>query len=268
MNITIHATNVYIGDGTKAGASRDPEPVGNDEAASEEEEVPLWDGGPSYLPRTSGVPSSPTAADLAEDRKREEERLARIERGMTAWTDLVRTWSVNFGVEGAKQPDRYAAFQAASTAHHREIAAYIENRGGLVNATLESLLLGRYCDAEEANLLAKRIALNMVQVSSRMGVTLEPYLELSIYQIPAIEAPDIDERTFPRQEPGESQEDFEARCKAFSDDVTRLIEEARSSFTERLKAAPIRGPMLKDHVDFQRSQSDLTSHLDSSAWYT
>ena len=107
-------------------------------------------------------------------------RAADIEIGRQRFGSMVQTWALNFGVDGAPQPDRPSALMALATGlHTREWAIYVRSRGGLAGATLDCLLAMGY-PPEDATMLAKRMALVMVQVGTVCGLPFDKLIERSL----------------------------------------------------------------------------------------
>lgn len=105
---------------------------------------------------------------------------AEIEVGRQRFGSMVQTWAQNFGVEGAPQPDRAGALMALSQGHYsREWALYVRSRGGLAGATLDCLLAMGY-PPDTSPMLAKRMALTMVQVGTVCGLPFDKLIERSL----------------------------------------------------------------------------------------
>jgi hypothetical protein len=101
--------------------------------------------------------------------------------GTYAFEALMRTWVVNFEVEDAPQPDRYAAFLACFTGYSGQVNAYIRSRGGLGGACVDTLARTGIVAPEDADKIGKRIAVNLVPIGTSMGIPLDGMLERSLY---------------------------------------------------------------------------------------
>lgn len=101
--------------------------------------------------------------------------------GTYAFEALMRTWVMNFEVEDAPQPDRYAAFLAAFTGYSGQVNAYIRSRGGLGGACVDTLARTGIVAPEDAARIGKRIAVNLVPIGTSMGIPLDGLLERSLY---------------------------------------------------------------------------------------
>ena len=110
-----------------------------------------------------------------------EKHAALLADGAGALGALARTWINNFGVLDAPQPDRIAALVAAFAGYHGGILAYVRERGGLVTAIVDVLVSQNLTAPLDANLLARKVALNMVQVGSTQGLALDRLVEASFY---------------------------------------------------------------------------------------
>lgn len=106
---------------------------------------------------------------------------ADVLEGTYAFEALMRTWVVNFEVENAPQPDRYAAFLAAFTGYSGQVNAYIRSRGGLGGACVDTLARTGIVAPEDAEKIGKRIAVNLVPIGTAMGIPLDGLLERSLY---------------------------------------------------------------------------------------
>jgi hypothetical protein len=145
---------------------------------------------PVFVHAPDPAPASPVPdvdERMAAEDAREAEETARIERGTHAWAPVVRTWATNFEVEGVPQPDRAGALMAVFSGHSRAVAAYIRERGGLAGATIDTLARENIVTPDVAAAVGKRIALNMVQVGTAIGLPLDHLIERSLL---AREAPD------------------------------------------------------------------------------
>ena len=146
---------------------------------------------PRLRPSAPSVDADDKADDKAAARAVQEaqdaEEAARIERGTHAWAPVVRTWASNFEVANAPQPDRAGALMAVFSAHSRAVAAYIRERGGLAGAVIDTLARENIVAPDTAAVVGKRIALNMVQVGTAIGLPLDHLIERSLL---AREAPD------------------------------------------------------------------------------
>ena len=132
---------------------------------------------------SSSVPSSsvPTDADT-QGVDADAELEARLAEGMRAWTPVVRTWASNFEVEDAPQPDRPAALMAVFSFHSRSVMAYLRERGGLAGACIDTLARENIVAPEDAAPVGRRMALNMVQVGTAIGLPIDHLIERSLLQ--------------------------------------------------------------------------------------
>ena len=152
--------------------------------------LPLADAPPPYAPGPVVVPppsapssSAPTDADTqGVDADADAEIEARLAEGMRAWTPVVRTWASNFEVEDAPQPDRPAALMAVFSFHSRGVMAYLRERGGLAGACIDTLARENIVAPEDAEHVGRRMALNMVQVGTAIGLPIDHLIERSLLQ--------------------------------------------------------------------------------------
>jgi hypothetical protein len=105
---------------------------------------------------------------------------AQIEDGTRAWAPVVRTWAQNFEVEDAPQPDRAGSLMAVFNGHGRSATAYIRERGGLAGACIDTLARENIVAPDAAESIGKRIALNMVQVGTAIGLPIDHLIERSL----------------------------------------------------------------------------------------
>jgi len=105
---------------------------------------------------------------------------AQIEDGTRAWAPVVRLWAQNYGVEDAPQPDRAGALMAVMNGHGRAATAYIRERGGLAGACIDTLAREGIVAPGDAVTLGKRIALNMMQVGTAIGLPIDHLIERSL----------------------------------------------------------------------------------------
>lgn len=126
-------------------------------------------------PLTAALAKANADADALEA---EAER--RIAEGAQAWGPLMRTWAQNFEVPDAPQPDRAGALMAAFTGYPNAIGAYIRERGGLAGACIDTLARESIVAPVDAESVGKRIALNMVQVGSAIGLPTDGLIERSL----------------------------------------------------------------------------------------
>ena len=105
---------------------------------------------------------------------------AMIETGTRAWAPVVRTWAQNFEVEEAPQPDRASSLMAVFNGHGRSATAYIRERGGLAGACIDTLAREGIVAPEHAESVGKRIALNMVQVGTAIGLPIDHLIERAL----------------------------------------------------------------------------------------
>lgn len=132
----------------------------------------------AWRQRRRWTKNAETVGDFTALRARE--IAAEIEVGRQRFGSMVQTWAQNFGVEGAPQPDRAGALMALSQGHYsREWAIYVRSRGGLAGATLDCLLAMGY-PPETSPMLAKRMALTMVQVGTVCGLPFDKLIERSL----------------------------------------------------------------------------------------
>lgn len=119
---------------------------------------------------------------------------ALVTTGRQAFSRLVSAWCQNFGAVEAPQPDRMSLLVACFSGYRVASVAYIRGLGGLATACIDSLLLLGTVQPEDANLLGRKIALNMVQVGGVVGLRLDQLLEFGFYQAAANPYPELDER--------------------------------------------------------------------------
>jgi hypothetical protein len=110
----------------------------------------------------------------------EAEHDRRIKDGASAWAPLMRTWAQNFEVEDAPQPDRAGALMAVFVGYPRSVEAYIRERGGLAGACVDTLAREGIVTPDAAESTGKRIALNIVQVGSAIGLPTDGLIERSL----------------------------------------------------------------------------------------
>lgn len=103
-----------------------------------------------------------------------------IAEGAAAWHTLLSTWIQNWGVDGAPQPDRTEALMTAFGAYSKEVSAYVRERGGLGGACIDTLVNARMVPPDEAVQTGKRLALNLVQVGTALGIPLDKLVEASL----------------------------------------------------------------------------------------
>jgi hypothetical protein len=92
----------------------------------------------------------------------------------------MRTWAQNFEVEDAPQPDRAGALMAVFVGYPRSVEAYIRERGGLAGACIDTLAREGIVTPDAAESIGKRIALNIVQVGSAIGLPTDGLIERSL----------------------------------------------------------------------------------------
>jgi len=143
---------------------------------------------PAPTPTPAPAPAAPEAPAAAPARPvhpfadPEEARMdPDVREGTYAFEALMRTWVVNFEVENAPQPDRYAAFLACFTGYSAQVNAYIRSRGGLGGACIDTLARTGIVSPEDAERIGKRIAVNLVPIGTAMGIPLDGMLERSLY---------------------------------------------------------------------------------------
>ncbi len=123
------------------------------------------------------TPAPPTPPP-AVDRFAEHDRL--LEEGTGAWDQLMSTWTRNFESDGP-QPDRAAALMNVASLYGRVSEVYIRERGGLVGACCDSIVRQNLVAPDEAMILAKKVALNIVQVGSALALSFDRLLEKSMF---------------------------------------------------------------------------------------
>ena len=128
-------------------------------------------------------------AAVAEEDAKQAAHDEAVATGRGALTRLVMLWSQNFGVLDAPQPDRPSLLTACFTGYRHQTIYHVKVLGGLATACIDALLNGGAVTPEHANLLGRKIALNMVQVGSLCGVPLDRLMERSFYN-PDIPVPD------------------------------------------------------------------------------
>lgn len=146
--------------------------------------APAWP--PVYAPEP--VPEPSTVDGLAAQYAQanadadaaEAEHDRRIKDGASAWAPLMRTWAQNFEVEDAPQPDRAGALMAVFVGYPRSVEAYIRERGGLAGACIDTLAREGIVTPDAAESIGKRIALNIVQVGSAIGLPTDGLIERSL----------------------------------------------------------------------------------------
>lgn len=152
----------------------------------------------TYLkPRAEYVPPPPPVPPAAEFRWPSRDAASKVEPppvrpdpdaavgeelsvGQDAFISFVRVWIQNFGVEGAPQPDRAAAMMGVANGYGKAVTRYVRERGGLAGAVLDALVLANLCAPEDAALLARKVALNMVQVGSALALPMDRLIERSL----------------------------------------------------------------------------------------
>ena len=125
---------------------------------------------PPSTAQTAQTPQTALAVAYTED----------LAVGRDRWGSLITTWVINFDALG-EQPDRMSMLMAvAAGAQSKAVVLYIRSRGGLAGATLDSLLTMGF-GADTSPMLAKKIALNIVQVGTVAGLPMDKLLERSLY---------------------------------------------------------------------------------------
>lgn len=134
-------------------------------------------------------PPAPVTAPVAradpEAERAAEERRVKVLHGKDTWVTLIDVWRQNFGVENAEQPDRVANLHAAASPF---VAAYLQTREGMTDATREAIYLLDGGDPEAAMpprygltnrqlREARLIAENIAQVASFHAPWLTELLE-------------------------------------------------------------------------------------------
>jgi hypothetical protein len=164
------------------------EAIEDDELGPEDEEVEAEDGdseGATVTPLRVVTPSPASAITKDEAAERAtEERRVKVLHGKDTWVTLIEVWRQNFGVEG-EQPDRVANLHAAASPF---VAAYLQSREGLTDATREAIylldggdpeavMLSRYALTNRQLREARLIAENIAQVASFHAPWLAQLLE-------------------------------------------------------------------------------------------
>jgi hypothetical protein len=104
----------------------------------------------------------------------------RLRLGRLKFAELVRTWTLNFNVEGAVQPARGDKLMATfSGMGSGNVIKHIKACGGLTTAVMDVLVENHEPDV--ALSLAKDIALNMVQCGSVMAIPIQRWIEANVY---------------------------------------------------------------------------------------
>jgi hypothetical protein len=127
--------------------------------------------------KLTAPPADPFVASAAKE--------ARLAEGQAKFDNLVGIWIQNFETDSDVQPDRYerlvstfAGFGAGA------VWAYLEHKGGLAQAILDALVRNSWASQDAKAVprivLAKKIALNMVQVGSTSGFPLRDYTEACV----------------------------------------------------------------------------------------
>jgi len=98
--------------------------------------------------------------------------------------NLVGIWLQNFGTDGP-QPDRMERLISTFAGFGSKVAwKYIESKGGLASAILDAMVRNSWASQEAGapsrTKLAKKIALNMIQVGSASGFPLREYTEACV----------------------------------------------------------------------------------------
>jgi hypothetical protein len=127
---------------------------------------------PAPVAPAAPVEDAADAAELA--------HLKLIEEGTRAWVSVVRTWASNFEVEDAPQPDRASALMAVFSGYPRAVNAYIRERGGLAGACIDTLARENITAPDAAEKIGRRMALNMVQVGTAIGLPVDHLIEKSL----------------------------------------------------------------------------------------
>lgn len=118
-------------------------------------------------------PPAPVAPEAPKEAVVTEADLKLVEKGRVLFADLVHKWLVNFGLEGAEQPDRIAALRdVASGPEATAVLWYVSSVGGLIHAV--DAIAGPKTsphpltpEAEEGHRATVRdVATNIAQVSS------------------------------------------------------------------------------------------------------
>jgi hypothetical protein len=129
----------------------------------------------AYARANADADAAAREADAAEDAHDR-----RIKDGAAAWAPLMRTWAQNFEVDDAPQPDRAGALMAVFVGYPRSVEAYIRERGGLAGACIDTLAREGVVTPDAAESIGKRIALNIVQVGSAIGLPTDGLIERSL----------------------------------------------------------------------------------------
>lgn len=84
---------------------------------------------PAPVPEVAPAKETPPAPEKSERDKKQ------IEHGRVMFHDLVNKWAVNFGVEGAEQPDRLELLRSVATGYDATaVLHYVSTLGGLTHA--------------------------------------------------------------------------------------------------------------------------------------
>lgn len=126
----------------------------------------------------SPKPPSKAPEETFEQKFAEHDRL--LEEGTGAWDQLMSVWTRNFESDGP-QPDRTSALMNVATLYGRVSEVYIRERGGLVGACCDSIVRQNITAPEDAMILAKKVALNIVQVGSALALHFDRLLEKSMF---------------------------------------------------------------------------------------
>jgi hypothetical protein len=129
----------------------------------------------AYAQANADADAAAREADAAEA-----EHDRRIKDGAAAWAPLMRTWAQNFEVADAPQPDRAGALMAVFVGYPLSVGAYIRERGGLAGACIDTLAREGIVTPDAAESIGKRIALNIVQVGSAIGLPTDGLIERSL----------------------------------------------------------------------------------------
>ena len=135
---------------------------------------------PEPVPTPAPVPVPAAAPAAWEADAVEDAHDQWIKDGAGAWAPLMRTWAQNFEVEDAPQPDRAGALMAVFVGYPRSVEAYIRERGGLAGACIDTLAREGIVTPDAAESIGKRIALNIVQVGSAIGLPTDGLIERSL----------------------------------------------------------------------------------------
>lgn len=144
---------------------------------------------PTLAPTPFSTEPGAATFDPIEDEAEGAERFGRF----------VAVWARNYPIDDSEeariaakalvQPDREEALMTCFTGFGSGKACrYIRAQGGLVSACVDAILREKLAPPQDALSLAKRIAFNMVQVGSAVGMPVAPFMEVGIMMAPSVAA--------------------------------------------------------------------------------